>query len=239
MDRIGVVGTMFSCVNMGDIAEERLRARADFGTRFEVLRRTVPGFKDLGVAAKQMIEVDGCRAVVACGMPGSATLDAACAHEASTGILLAQMLTSTHVLEASPRVRCPDPGLHRSGRGRSRVPPIAGDQQLLGPCPNSPTQSRHADDRDRRVEPELAKDEGEIRRAVDVHARASSPPHQCEPEDDVDESEVIAPGSAHAHDDDLVAYGRASRFVPQPGHVGRRLAAREQQLSHRRPARTG
>lgn len=99
MDRIGVVDTMFSCVNMGDIAEERLHLRPDCGERFEIVRRTVPGFKDLGVAAKQMIETDDCRIVIACGMPGAAALDVACAHEASTGILLAQMLTSTHVLE--------------------------------------------------------------------------------------------------------------------------------------------
>jgi len=99
VDRIGVVDTMFSCVNMGEIAEERLHLRRDCGERFEILRRTVPGFKDLGVAAKQMIETDGCRIVIACGMPGAAALDVACAHEASTGILLAQMLTSTHVLE--------------------------------------------------------------------------------------------------------------------------------------------
>lgn len=99
VDRIGVVDTMFSCVNMGDIAEERLHLRPDCGERFEILRRTVPGFKDLAVAAKQMIETDDCRIVIACGMPGAAALDVACAHEASTGILLAQMLTSTHVLE--------------------------------------------------------------------------------------------------------------------------------------------
>jgi len=99
VDRIGVVDTMFSCVNMGDLAEERLRQRPDCGARFDIVRRTVPGFKDLGVAAKQMIEDDGCRIVLACGMPGAEALDITCAHEASTGILLAQMMTSKHVLE--------------------------------------------------------------------------------------------------------------------------------------------
>ena len=99
VDLIGVVDTMFASVNMGDIAEERLAARPDYRVRFEVRRRTVPGFKDLAVAAKQLIDHDGCRIVIACGMPGPGALDAACAHEAATGIMLAQMLTSTHVLE--------------------------------------------------------------------------------------------------------------------------------------------
>jgi riboflavin synthase len=32
-------------------------------------------------------------------MPGKAAIDQACAHEASQGIMLAQLLTNTHVLE--------------------------------------------------------------------------------------------------------------------------------------------
>ena len=32
-------------------------------------------------------------------MPGRAAIDQVCAHEASQGIMLAQLLTSTHVLE--------------------------------------------------------------------------------------------------------------------------------------------
>ena len=99
MERIGIVDTMFASVNMGEIAETRLGTEPGHGLEFEILRRTVPGFKDLAVAARLMIERDGCAIVLACGMPGPAGLDTACAHEASQGIMLTQVLTATHVLE--------------------------------------------------------------------------------------------------------------------------------------------
>nr|MDA8342947.1 riboflavin synthase [Actinomycetota bacterium] len=99
MDRIGVVDTMFARYDMGAEAADELAACPGHGRTFEVLRRTVPGFKDLAVEAKRLIEDEGCRIVVALGMPGRAAIDQVCAHEASQGIMLAQLLTSTHVLE--------------------------------------------------------------------------------------------------------------------------------------------
>ena len=51
------------------------------------------------MACKRLIEEEGCRIVVALGMPGRAAIDQVCAHEASQGIMLAQLLTSTHILE--------------------------------------------------------------------------------------------------------------------------------------------
>ncbi len=99
MDRIGVVDTMFARFDMGAEAVAELEACPGFGSTFEVVRRTVPGFKDLGVACKRIIEGEGCRIVVALGMPGRAAIDQVCAHEASQGIMLAQLLTSTHILE--------------------------------------------------------------------------------------------------------------------------------------------
>jgi riboflavin synthase len=99
MQRIGVVDTMFARYDMGAEAVDELAACRGHGERFEVLRRTVPGFKDLGVEAKKLIEEEGCGIVVALGMPGRAAIDQACAHEASQGIMLAQLLTNTHVLE--------------------------------------------------------------------------------------------------------------------------------------------
>ena len=98
MDRIGVVDTMFARYDMGAEAVDELEACPGFGSVFEVVRRTVPGFKDLGVACKKLIEEEGCDIVVALGMPGAA-IDQVCAHEASQGIMLAQLLTNTHVLE--------------------------------------------------------------------------------------------------------------------------------------------
>ena len=99
MDHIGVVDTMFARYDMGAEAVDELKQCPGFGERFDVIRRTVPGFKDLGVACKKLIEQDGCAIVVALGMPGKAAIDQVCAHEASQGIMLAQLLTTTHVLE--------------------------------------------------------------------------------------------------------------------------------------------
>jgi riboflavin synthase len=99
MDRIGVVDTMFARYDMGAEAVDELEDCPGFGTRFEVVRRTVPGFKDLGVACKRIIENEGCRIVVALGMPGKAAIDQVCAHEASQGLMQAQLMTSTHILE--------------------------------------------------------------------------------------------------------------------------------------------
>jgi riboflavin synthase len=99
MDLIGVVDTMFARVDMGRVAVEELESCPGHGERFEVVRRTVPGFKDLAVACKRLVEQEGCKILVALGMPGKAPIDQVCAHEASQGIMQAQLLTSTHILE--------------------------------------------------------------------------------------------------------------------------------------------
>ena len=99
MDAIGVVDTMFARYDMGGDALRELSECPGYGTRFTVIRRTVPGFKDLAVAAKVLIERQHCRIVVALGMPGRQEIDKVCAHEASTGIMTAQLMTSTPILE--------------------------------------------------------------------------------------------------------------------------------------------
>ena len=48
---------------------------------------------------KRLIENEGCLIVVALGMPGRAAIDQVCAHEASQGLMQAQLMTSTHILE--------------------------------------------------------------------------------------------------------------------------------------------
>jgi riboflavin synthase len=97
--RIGVVDTMFARYDMGAAARDELAHCPGHGERFRVVARTVPGFKDLAVAAKVLIERERCAIVVALGMPGSAPIDKQCAHEASTGLMSAQLMTSTPILE--------------------------------------------------------------------------------------------------------------------------------------------
>ena len=99
MITIGVIDTMFARYNMGAAALEELASCEGYGETFTVLRKTVPGFKDLAVAAVNTIEKDGASIVVACGMPGSADIDKVCAHEASQGIMQAQLMTRTPILE--------------------------------------------------------------------------------------------------------------------------------------------
>jgi riboflavin synthase len=99
MDLIGVVDTMFARVDMGAMAVDELEHCPGFGEKFTVIRRTVPGFKDLAVECKRLIEKDSATIMVALGMPGRAAVDQVCAHEAAQGIMAAQLMTSTHILE--------------------------------------------------------------------------------------------------------------------------------------------
>ena len=97
--RIGVVDTMFARYDMGAAALDELAQCRGFNTKFTTVAITVPGFKDLAVAAMNLIERQHCDIVVALGMPGSAPVDKQCAHEASQGIMLAQLMTATPILE--------------------------------------------------------------------------------------------------------------------------------------------
>lgn len=96
MKRIGVADTTFARVDMGGHAIDELRRT---GTGFKVERYTVPGVKDLPVAAKKLIEERGCEIVIALGMPGPEQIDKMCAHEASTGLIQVQLVTGRHVIE--------------------------------------------------------------------------------------------------------------------------------------------
>jgi riboflavin synthase len=96
MKRIGVVDTTFARVDMGGFAVDELKRT---GTGFKVERCTVPGVKDLPVAAKRLLEERGCDIVMVLGMPGAQEIDKMCAHEASTGLIQVQLLTNKHVIE--------------------------------------------------------------------------------------------------------------------------------------------
>ncbi|MDT8357754.1 MAG: riboflavin synthase [Methanomicrobiaceae archaeon] len=93
--RIGVADTTFARVNMGGIAVDELKRHASVS----IERSTVPGVKDLPVACKKLIEERGCDIVMALGMPGAAEKDRVCAHEASQGLIIAQLMTNHHIIE--------------------------------------------------------------------------------------------------------------------------------------------
>lgn len=96
MRTIGIADTTFARVDMGGAAMDELKA---LGTGFKIVRYTVPGIKDLPVACKKMIEEEDCDIVIALGMPGPMDKDKNCAHEASTGIIAAQLMTNHHIIE--------------------------------------------------------------------------------------------------------------------------------------------
>ncbi|MDL2246269.1 riboflavin synthase [Methanobrevibacter sp. OttesenSCG-928-K11] len=94
--RIGICDTTFARFDMGAAAIDELKNNA---TDLKIIRYTVPGMKDLPVAAKKLIEEEDCEIVMALGMPGPMEKDKMCAHEASTGIIRAQLMTNKHILE--------------------------------------------------------------------------------------------------------------------------------------------
>lgn len=93
--KIGIADTTFARIDMGRIAIDEIRKHASVG----IERYVVPGVKDLPVACKKLIEERGCDLVMALGMPGGAEKDKVCAHEASQGLILCQLLTNKHVIE--------------------------------------------------------------------------------------------------------------------------------------------
>ena len=96
MKKIGVVDTTFARYDMAKAAIDELKKNA---TNIKIERYTVPGIKDLPVAAKKLIEEKNCDIIMAFGMPGKEAIDKQCAHEASLGLIAVQLLTNTHVIE--------------------------------------------------------------------------------------------------------------------------------------------
>jgi riboflavin synthase len=95
MKKVGIADTTFARYDMAKAAIKVIRDMASV----EIVRYTVPGVKDLPVASKRLIEVHGCDIVMALGMPGREAIDKVCAHEASTGLIHAQLMTNTHIIE--------------------------------------------------------------------------------------------------------------------------------------------
>lgn len=94
--RIGICSTTFARFDMASAAIKQIKKQV---TGVKYIKRYVPGVKDLPVAAKKLIEEENCDIVMAFGMPGGEKIDKLCAHEASTGLIQAQLMTNTHILE--------------------------------------------------------------------------------------------------------------------------------------------
>ena len=93
--KIGIVETTFARIEMGAIAINEIKKHASV----KIEHYIVPGVKDLPVASKKLIEEQNCDIVMALGMPGPEPIDKTCAHEASQGLITAQLMTNTHIIE--------------------------------------------------------------------------------------------------------------------------------------------
>ena len=96
MKIIGIADTTFARVDMGKIAKKELESNI---SGFKIFRYTVPGIKDLPVACKKLFDEKECDIIMALGMPGSKPIDKQCAHEASLGLIITQILCSKHIIE--------------------------------------------------------------------------------------------------------------------------------------------
>jgi len=94
LKRVGIVDTTFSRFDMARAAIDELNQLCSV----KVERRTVPGIKDLPVEAKRLLD-EGNDIVMALGMPGAEPIDKQCAHEASLGLITAQLMTNKHIIE--------------------------------------------------------------------------------------------------------------------------------------------
>ena len=100
--KIGIIDTMFSRVDMGAIAIDEIRKNFP---DVEIVRRTVPGVKDLPVECKRLLDAKSglpdsdCDSCLALGIVGGAAVDSVCGHEASLGIQQAKLMTNKHIIE--------------------------------------------------------------------------------------------------------------------------------------------
>ena len=94
MAKIGIADTTFAQVDMAQYAIKTIKESSSH----EIERYTVPGFKDLPVACKKLIEEYNCDIVLALGWVGDQPIDEICAHEASLGLIQAQLMTNKHIL---------------------------------------------------------------------------------------------------------------------------------------------
>lgn len=95
MNKIGIADTTFARVDMAKFAVDVIRKNSNA----KIERYTVPGFKDLPVACKKLLEEEKCDIVIALGMAGKMPIDKQCAHEASMGLQSAQLMANKHILE--------------------------------------------------------------------------------------------------------------------------------------------
>ncbi|MCS7121076.1 MAG: riboflavin synthase [Archaeoglobaceae archaeon] len=95
--KIGIVDTTFSRIDMGKIAIDELRKISTIPYE----RYTVPGIKDLPVAAKKLIEEKGCDLVITLGWVGKTQKDLISYATLSLALMIVQILTNKHIIDVT------------------------------------------------------------------------------------------------------------------------------------------
>ena len=93
---VGIADTTFARVDMGFMAINEIENTT---SKVKLIRYTVPGMKDLPVACKILFDRYECEMCIALGMPGPEEKDKICAHEASQGIIMCQLMKGKHIIE--------------------------------------------------------------------------------------------------------------------------------------------
>ena len=83
---------------MAKEAIDEIKKRA---TNVKIIRRTVPGIKDIPVECKKLIEEEGCDIVIAFGYVGPSKVDKYSYLAYSIGMQLVQILTNKHVIDVT------------------------------------------------------------------------------------------------------------------------------------------
>ncbi len=97
MIKIGVVDTTFSRIDMAQYAIEVIEQELP---EAEIIRYTVPGIKDIPVAARKLLD-EGCEAVITLGWVGGKQVDKYSYLAMSIGLIMLQVLTGKHVIDVT------------------------------------------------------------------------------------------------------------------------------------------
>ncbi|MEM0380335.1 MAG: riboflavin synthase [Desulfurococcaceae archaeon] len=98
MIKIGIVDTTFSRVDMAKIVINTIREE-DPG--IEIVRYTVPGIKDIPVAARKLLIDEKCEGVITLGWVGPGVVDKYSYLAMSIGLIILQILTGKHIIDVT------------------------------------------------------------------------------------------------------------------------------------------
>lgn len=100
MKRIGLVDTTFARVRMADFAYDVLKKIQSTNTLdVGIVRRTVPGHKELAVECRLLFEYEQCDLCIVFGWVGGRPADSVSANEAALALAYAKVLSKKHILE--------------------------------------------------------------------------------------------------------------------------------------------